>query len=82
MSQLRITSGVQVSGLKDGRFKDAGIKNGFIITEINNARVSSTEDVDRIYDAILKSNDSDQVMFITGFYPTGKKMYYAVDLAD
>ena len=30
----------------------------------------------------MRSSDSDKVMFITGFYPTGKKVYYAVDLSD
>lgn len=81
--QLGISSGVQVSGLKEGRFKKSGIKDGFIITDINNSRVSTAEDVEKIYDAIMKSSDGyDKVMFITGIYPTGKKMYYAVDLVD
>lgn len=30
----------------------------------------------------MRDNDSDKVMFITGMYPTGKKVYYAVDLTD
>ncbi len=82
MRQLRISSGLQVTGLKDGRFKDAGIKDGFIILDINNARVRTTDDVDKIYTSIMKSDGGDKVMFITGIYPTGKKVYYAVDLAD
>lgn len=53
-----------------------------MILDINNARVKSQEDVEKIYEAIMKSNDSDKVMFITGIYPTGRKVYYAVDLAD
>jgi len=75
---------VQVSEVAaDGRFKRAGIREGFIISDINNGRVSSPEDVEKIYNAIMKSDDGyDKVMFITGVYPTGKKMYYAVDLAD
>lgn len=80
---LKISAGVQVTGLKDGRFKDAGIKDGFVILDINNARVNSTEDVEKVYNSIMKSSDEyDKVMFITGIYPTGRKMYYAVDLAD
>ncbi len=80
--QLNISSGLQVTGLKDGKFKDAGIKDGFIILDINNARVTSQEDVEKIYNSIVKSDDYDHVMFITGIYPTGKKVYYAVDLSD
>ncbi len=80
---LKISYGVQVAGLKEGKFKAAGIKDGFVILDINNARVNSAEDVEKVYDSIMKSNDEyDKVMFITGLYPTGKKMYYAVDLAD
>ena len=81
---LKLRSGVQVSEIAaDGRFKRAGIREGFIISDINNGRVSSPEDVEKIYNAIMKSDDGyDKVMFITGVYPTGKKMYYAVDLAD
>ncbi len=81
-SQLRITGGLQVTGLKDGKFKDAGIKDGFIILEINNMRINSQEDVEKIYNSIVKSTDTDHVMFIIGIYPTGKKVYYAVDLAN
>ena len=79
--QLKISSGLQVSGVKDGKFKSAGIKDGFIILDINNMKVSSVDDVEKIYKAILKSDD-DHVMFITGLYPTGVKKYYAVDLDD
>lgn len=81
--ELGISSGLQVVGLKDGKFKQAGIKDGFIILDINNSRVSSSEDIENIYNAIMKSSEEyDKVMFITGIYPTGKKVYYAVDLAE
>ena len=30
---------------------------------------------------MMHSSDSDKVMFITGIYPTGRKVYYAVDLS-
>ena len=61
---------------------EAGIKEGFIILDINNARVRSQKDVEEIYKAIMHSDASDKVMFITGVYPTGRKVYYAVDLSD
>ena len=62
--------------------EDAGIKEGFIILDINNQRVNSQDDVEAIYKAIINSSDSDKVMFITGVYPTGAKKYYAVDLSE
>ena len=82
LKQLEIRNGVQVSGIKDGKFKNAGIKDGFIILDINNKRVTSKEDIEKIYKEIVKGNDSDKVMFITGIYPTGKKVDSAVDLSE
>lgn len=79
---LGISNGVKVTGVKGGSIKDSGIKDGFIITEINGNAVNSSDDVERIYNQIMKSDDEDKVMFITGIYPTGKKYYYAVNLAE
>ena len=79
---LAISKGLKVVGIKAGKFKNAGIRDGFIITDINNIPVDSRDDVENIYNQIMRSSDSDKVMFITGFYPTGKKVYYAVDLSD
>ena len=79
---LGISSGVKVTGLKKGAFSDAGIKDGFIITDINGKRVNNSDDVEMIYNQIMKTDGDDKVMFITGIYPTGKKYYYAVNLSQ
>ncbi len=79
---LNISTGVQVQGLKAGAFKDAGVKDGFVITDINGTPVNSTDDVEYIYNSIMKDSNDDKVMFLTGIYPTGKKYYYAVNLAS
>lgn len=78
---LGISYGVQVTGLGEGRFRSAGIKDGFIIQSINGETVNSSDDVEYIYNQVVKAPDTDRVMFITGLYPTGKKYYYAVDLS-
>lgn len=78
---LHISSGVQVAGVTDGKFKDAGITDGFIVLEINGASVNSQKDVEDIYENIMRS-DSDKVMFIKGLYPTGKRVYIAVPLVN
>lgn len=39
MREMQLSSGVEVTGLTAGKFRDAGIKNGFVILDINNARV-------------------------------------------
>ena len=82
MKDLSISQGLKVVGVKAGKFKRAGIKDGFIITDINNSPVNSREDVENIYNQIMRAADVDKVMFVTGLYPTGKKVYYAVDLSD
>ncbi|MCM1292918.1 MAG: Do family serine endopeptidase [Bacteroides sp.] len=78
--QLKISYGIQVAGIKDGPFKDAGIKDGFIILEVNNRRINSVDDMEAAYNEVTSPDASENVMFITGIYPTGKKAYYAVDL--
>lgn len=80
-ANLGISGGVQVTGLKAGSFKDAGVKDGFIILSINDIPVSSPDDVERIYNQIMKSGEPDKVMFLSGIYSTGRKGYYAVNLS-
>lgn len=82
LRQLGINSGVQVGDLKAGKFKDAGIRDGFIVYSVNDTRVASPDDIEKIYNAIMKSDSTDKVMFLRGVYPTGQRRYYAVDLAD
>ena len=82
MQEMNIRSGVQVVGLKNGKFKDAGIREGFVILEVNGQNIRSVSDMETIFDSIVRSNQPRKVMFITGIYPTGKIMYYAVDLSE
>lgn len=77
-----LRSGVQVDGIKEGKFREAGIRNGFIILRINDNTVSSAKDVEKIYDSIMKRQSAEKVMFIAGIYPNGKAGYYAVNLTD
>lgn len=82
MKQMRLSGGIRVAKLTNGKFKTAGIKEGFIILDINNVRVRTTEDIESIFNTIMQGSDGDKVMFITGIYPTGRKVYYAVDLSE
>ena len=78
--ELHISNGVQVAGIKNGPMKDAGIKDGFIILEVNGQRITSVDDMESAYNRVTGTDSQEKVMFITGLYPTGKKAYYAVDL--
>ena len=83
LKQLGISNGVKVTGLKGGPFKNAGVKEGFIIIEINDRPVKTSDDVENIYNRLMKDDSAeDKVMLLKGIYPTGKKGYYAVDLAE
>lgn len=78
---LGVSHGVQVKGLKNGLFKEQGIRDGFVILYINDVAVSNADDVENLYNQIMRNGDGEKVMFITGVYPTGGKKYYAVDLS-
>lgn len=83
LKKLRVKGGVEVDEITAGKFRDAGIREGFIILEINNGRVASAADVEKIYKAIMSADASyDKVMFIIGIYPDGARRYYAVDLTE
>lgn len=77
-----VSYGIKVTGLTNGKLKDAGIKKGFIIMIVNNQRVKTPEDLEKIVDDILHGRTEDQGLFIKGFYPNGRTKYYAIDLAE
>ena len=81
-SRLGISGGVQVAGVKAGKFKEAGITDGFIILTINDIPVNSEADVEKVYNEIMRDNTPDKVMFITGLYQTGKRGYKVVPLTE
>ena len=80
---LNIGAGVQVSGVTEGKFKQIGIRKGFVILKINDVRIESVKQLETLIDQV-KSNSSfgDSGLFIVGMYPNGKVGYYAVDLAE
>jgi Do/DeqQ family serine protease len=80
--QLGISYGIEVSGITNGKFKDAGIQKGYIIMIVNDQKVSSVEEFEKMVDKVLKGNGEDQVLFIKGISPNGRTRYYAIDLAQ
>lgn len=79
-SQLRISSGIQVTGVNKGKMADSGIRKGFIIMKVNNQVIRKVEDMEDAFKAATKSPE--QVLFISGMYPSGKRASYAVDLSQ
>ena len=78
--QLNIGYGMQVSNVKNGLMKDEGIQKGYIILKINNKQIKSIEDIEQAYKEAADSPD--QVLFITGVYPSGRRANYAVNLSE
>lgn len=79
--ELGVSYGIEVTGLTEGKLRDAGIKKGFIIMVVNNQRIKTPEDLEKIVENILQGRAEDQGLFIKGFYPNGRTKYYAIDLA-
>jgi serine protease Do len=77
-TRLQIDEGVQVTNLTDGKLKDAGVKIGFIITDVNKVSVSSKEDIERQY----MQTGNNKPLLIEGVYPDGKYAYYILKPAE
>ena len=80
--QLGISYGIEVAGVSSGKIKDAGITKGYIIMIVNDQKISTPDEFEKMVERILKNNGDDQVLFIKGLYPNGRTKYYAIDLAD
>jgi len=76
--RLKIDEGIQVLNLTKGKLKDAGVKIGFIITDINKIAVSSVEDIKR---ALSQSNNRKPIL-VEGVYPGGEWTYYVFKLEE
>jgi S1-C subfamily serine protease len=57
-----------------GKFRSSGIREGFIITRIDQETVSKPEDVERI----LSSRKGG--VLVEGVYPNGQRAYYGLGL--
>lgn len=73
-NKLGISGGVQVTKLGDGILRDAGIKEGFIITEIDNQPVRTSKDIENALD-----NKKGGIL-IEGIYPNRTRAYYGFGL--
>ena len=78
--QLNLGYGIQVTGVNGGKMGEAGIRKGFIILKANGQNITKVSDLEEVLKAAVKSPD--QVLFISGMFPSGKRMNYAVDLTQ
>ncbi len=71
---LGIKNGIKVVQLIGGKLRNAGIKEGFIITSIDRKPVSSVDDLMSILE------DKKGGILIEGIYPNGMRAYYGFGL--
>lgn len=70
---LRLEGGVQLIELGEGAWKEAGLKEGFIITKVGDEDITDLEQFQSIIDA--KNRD----FYIMGKYPDADKDYFKID---
>ena len=74
-NRLDLEGGVRVTGVTRGKlFANAGIRDGFIITHIDNQPVLSADDLNK-----KLKNKKGGVLF-EGIYPNGQRGYYGVGI--
>ncbi len=71
---LEINYGISVQNIRSGKFLKSGMKEGFIITHIDNVRVKDLKE----FENTLRSKNGG-VLF-SGLYPNGYRKYYGVGM--
>lgn len=70
MKKLNIENGLRIAKLSAGKLLSAGIREGFIITQIDHKKITTLDDVKAAVDN--KKNG----ILIEGVYPNGMRAYY------
>jgi Do/DeqQ family serine protease len=73
-ARLNIDGGAKLIEIGAGKWEEAGIEEGFIVTHIDKQRVISVDNLRRI----MASKSNERVIFL-GVFPDGTKSYYSVD---
>ena len=78
--QYNIGYGLKVVDIHDGLFRQFGLKKGIVITKVNSMPVKTVDDLQKI---VKQANSSsEQVLFISAVTPSGRRVYYSVDLSQ
>ena len=78
--QLRLSGGLEVTGVTEGKMKAAGVRKGFIILKANGQVVKTVDQLEEIMKEASRSTEP--VLFLNGIFPSGKRGYFAVDLTQ
>jgi hypothetical protein len=69
---MNLRDGVRISKLGPGKFKDAGLKEGFVITHLNYKAIRNIDDILKVI------RESRTATLVEGISPGGVKGYHAV----
>ncbi|MFI5203241.1 MAG: trypsin-like peptidase domain-containing protein [Flavobacteriales bacterium] len=70
LKKLKISSGVKITSLSNGKLTEVGIRKGFIITKVDEQEVNSPE-------ALIKLLETKKGgVLMEGVYPNGTRAYY------
>lgn len=70
-SDLDLDYGVQVNSIREGKLRNAGVRQGFIITQIDGKPVKSVKDLGNAIESKKKGG-----ILIEGIYPNRTRAYY------
>ncbi len=77
-ARLKIKGGLEIEKLSNGKLRNEGVQEGFIILKANDKAINSEKNLDEVIKATQSTDD--KVLFIVGVYPSGRRAYYAIDL--
>lgn len=70
--KLDIKGGVQLNNIKQGKWAESGIENGFVITSVDKREINTIND---LMASLANSNGG---ILIGGIYPDGEEAYYGI----
>jgi serine protease Do len=73
LAELQLEGGVRINTMDEGKWKDAGVKEGFIISHIDKVPVDNVEDLNQILD--FKKGG----ILVEGYYADGKKGVFGIE---
>ena len=73
LEELNLRGGIRLKDIGPGKWENAGIQPGFIITMIDKRVIKNTEEL-KIYLDTVKGDG----ILITGYDPDGEKVYYGI----
>ena len=79
-SRLGLPYGLVVKAIRKGKMQKAGVTKGTIILDINDTRLETTEDWEKVIKTTNQS--SDRTLWIKAIAPSGRKQSFVIDLAE